>query len=88
MEIFSPLRTNMPLTVKTPPRADASGVEVRLHDRGTLPSALPRLEQYLVREGPLLELSHHPAWLRVFERSLRYTRLPPWFDPLRRCRAR
>jgi FemAB-related protein (PEP-CTERM system-associated) len=31
---------------------------------------LPRLERYFVREGPVVELSRHPRWLRVLEKGL------------------
>lgn len=66
-------RSAMALTsLSVSAKPQAPGLEVRLHERGTLHEALPRLEQYLVREGPLLELSQHPAWLRVFQRSLSY----------------
>jgi FemAB-related protein (PEP-CTERM system-associated) len=39
-------------------------------DRRTLPAALPRLEAYLLRDGPLVPLSRHPAWLKVLARGL------------------
>ncbi len=69
----SQLRPARSLTVPaSPATAAASGLEVRLHERAALDAALPRLEQYLTRQGPLLELSHHPGWLRVFRRSLGY----------------
>lgn len=35
------------------------------HDRRTLAGALPRLEAYLLRNGPLVPLSRHPGWLNV-----------------------
>src|SRR4029077_1831070 len=46
---------------------------VRVLDRHTLASSLPRLENYLLRDGPLLALSRHPAWLNVLHRSLGHT---------------
>jgi FemAB-related protein (PEP-CTERM system-associated) len=38
-----------------------------------LAAALPRLESYLLRDGPLMELSRHPGWLSVLARSMRHT---------------
>jgi FemAB-related protein (PEP-CTERM system-associated) len=46
---------------------------VRVLDRDNLASALPRLETYLLRDGPIVELSRHPAWLNVLYRSLGHT---------------
>jgi FemAB-related protein (PEP-CTERM system-associated) len=46
---------------------------VRVNDHRALASALPRLESYLLRDGPLVELSRHPAWLNVLARGLRHT---------------
>src|SRR5713101_6436464 len=46
---------------------------VRVLDHRTLASALPRLEKYLLRDGPVVALSRHPAWLNVLARGLRHT---------------
>src|SRR5947208_3062395 len=46
---------------------------VRVLDQASLASALPRLEAYLLRDGPVLALSRHPAWLNVLYRSLGHT---------------
>jgi FemAB-related protein (PEP-CTERM system-associated) len=43
---------------------------VRVLDRRSLASALPRLESYLLRDGPLMPLSRHPAWPSVLARGL------------------
>jgi FemAB-related protein (PEP-CTERM system-associated) len=59
-------------TLIAPASAKPDGVEVRLHERTALDAVLPRLEQHLLREGPLVELSRHPAWLRVLARGLRH----------------
>ena len=39
----------------------------------TLPEALPRLAAYLLRGGPMVPLSRHPAWLTVLERGLQHS---------------
>jgi hypothetical protein len=44
--------------------APAPAKMVRVLDRGALAAARPRLETYLSRNGPLVALSRHPAWLR------------------------
>ena len=44
-----------------------------LHDAHGLAAVLPRLEAYLVRNGPLIELSRHPGWLNVLARGMRHT---------------
>jgi FemAB-related protein (PEP-CTERM system-associated) len=46
---------------------------VRVLDRSNLAEALPRLEDYLLRDGPVVPLSRHPAWLTVLARGLRHT---------------
>src|SRR5258708_2365734 len=46
---------------------------VRVLDHAALADALPRLEAYLLRDGPLVPLSRHPAWLNVLARGLRHT---------------
>src|SRR5260370_38147993 len=46
---------------------------VRVLDRRALASALPRLESYLLRDGPLVPLSRHPAWLNVLAGGLAHT---------------
>jgi FemAB-related protein (PEP-CTERM system-associated) len=45
---------------------------VRVLDRRALVPALPRLERYLLRDGPLVPLSRHPAWLNVLADGLRH----------------
>jgi FemAB-related protein (PEP-CTERM system-associated) len=45
-------------------------MEVRVHDRRALSAALPRLDAYLLRDGPLVPLSRHPGWLQVLYRGL------------------
>jgi FemAB-related protein (PEP-CTERM system-associated) len=55
----------------SPPRASA--LTVRAHDRRTLAAALPRLEAYLLRDGPLVPLSRHPGWLNVLAQGLKHT---------------
>jgi FemAB-related protein (PEP-CTERM system-associated) len=46
---------------------------IRVHDGRELDEALPRLVAWLLRRGPLLPLSRHPAWLRVLEHGLGHT---------------
>jgi FemAB-related protein (PEP-CTERM system-associated) len=46
---------------------------IRLLDRHSLPAALPRLESYLLAQGPLVALSRHPAWLNVLARGQAHT---------------
>jgi FemAB-related protein (PEP-CTERM system-associated) len=53
--------------------ATSISTTVRLLERKGLPSALPRLEAYLLRDGPLMPLSRHPGWLNVLARGLRHT---------------
>ncbi len=48
-------------------------LDVRLLEGDAVAAALPRLEAYLLREGPLLPLSLHPGWLSVLRRGLRHT---------------
>jgi FemAB-related protein (PEP-CTERM system-associated) len=47
----------------------SSNVEVRLHQGDIEKDTLQRLETYLLRDGPLVELSRHPGWLNVFRRA-------------------
>ena len=42
-------------------------------DRHGLALSLPRLESYLLRDGPMVALSRHPAWLSILHRSLNHT---------------
>jgi FemAB-related protein (PEP-CTERM system-associated) len=58
---------NAPKLISTQP------LTVRLLDATSLPGALPRLEAFQLRRGPLMPLSRHPAWLGVLERGLRHT---------------
>jgi FemAB-related protein (PEP-CTERM system-associated) len=51
----------------------SSRTEVRLHEGPAVEKAIPRLEAYLLRDGPLLELSRHPGWLSVLARGLRHS---------------
>jgi FemAB-related protein (PEP-CTERM system-associated) len=44
----------------------------RVLDQHSLGAALPRLESYLLRDGPIVELSRHPGWLNVLARSMRH----------------
>jgi FemAB-related protein (PEP-CTERM system-associated) len=48
-------------------------VEVRLHEGASLDERIPALEAYLLRDGPLVELSRHPGWLRVLAQGLHHT---------------
>jgi FemAB-related protein (PEP-CTERM system-associated) len=48
----------------------ALGLVVRAHERGAVADAIPRLEAHLLRGGPLLPLSRHPAWMSVLARGL------------------
>ena len=51
---------------RPPPRSASS--------TGTpLAPALPRLESYLLRDGPIVPLSRHPGWLPVLARGLSHT---------------
>jgi FemAB-related protein (PEP-CTERM system-associated) len=47
-------------------------LEVHLLQEDAIAAALPRLEAYLLQEGPLLSLSLHPGWLTVLRRSMRH----------------
>lgn len=49
----------------TTPLTPATKVEVRALPTSVEQEALHRLEAYLLRDGPLVELSHHPGWLTV-----------------------
>lgn len=60
-----------PTTVATH-RTTTSSLQIRLHRATDLAAVLPRLEQYLLRDGPVVELSHHPAWVRVLARGLQH----------------
>jgi FemAB-related protein (PEP-CTERM system-associated) len=61
----------MPTPIQVAPaRTPAHEPQIRLHEQTDVEAALPRLERYLLRDGPLLELSRHPAWLRVLARGL------------------
>ncbi|MFO0842148.1 MAG: FemAB family XrtA/PEP-CTERM system-associated protein [Gemmataceae bacterium] len=53
-----------------PPRASAHLTQVRLYGPDEVDALFPRLDCYLLGDGPLLELSRHPAWLRVLARGL------------------
>jgi FemAB-related protein (PEP-CTERM system-associated) len=46
---------------------------IRVLDHRGLATALPRLESYLLRDGPLVELSRHPAWPNVLAVGMRHT---------------
>src|SRR3954466_3324449 len=46
---------------------------IQVHDRKSLAEALPRLGEYLLRDGPIVPLSRHPGWLNVLDRGLRHT---------------
>jgi FemAB-related protein (PEP-CTERM system-associated) len=45
---------------------------IHLHDARGLPAVLSRLETFLLKDGPLVALSRHPAWLNVLARGLRH----------------
>lgn len=45
-------------------------VDIRLHRGAAVTDILPRLESYLLKDGPLVELSRHPGWLNVLRQSL------------------
>src|SRR5262249_4244432 len=66
-----PAFSGMPMSV-LPSRPVSSRTEVRLHAGPPVEQAIPRLEAYLLRDGPLLELSRHPGWLSVLARGLRH----------------
>jgi FemAB-related protein (PEP-CTERM system-associated) len=51
----------------------APALTFRAHDRRALPAALPRLEAYLLRDGPIVPLSRHPGWLNVLAQGLHHT---------------
>src|SRR5262249_52698902 len=57
----------------TSPAPAATRPGVRFHDLTSLSAQLPRLEAYLLRGGPLLPLSRHPAWLAVLHKAMRHT---------------
>jgi FemAB-related protein (PEP-CTERM system-associated) len=46
---------------------------VGLLDRRNLAMSLPRLESYFLRDGPVVALSRHPAWLNILHQSLDHT---------------
>jgi FemAB-related protein (PEP-CTERM system-associated) len=48
-------------------------MEVRVHNRRALASVLPRLDTYLLRDGPVMPLSRHPGWLNVLYRGMGHT---------------
>jgi FemAB-related protein (PEP-CTERM system-associated) len=54
----------------TLPLPTAMAKTVHLHDQRALSAVLPRLENYLLRDGPLMPLSRHPAWLNVLAKGL------------------
>ncbi|HJT77823.1 MAG TPA: FemAB family XrtA/PEP-CTERM system-associated protein [Gemmataceae bacterium] len=56
------------LSKKTKLRPE-SAPEIRLHDAATLSGQLPRLEAYLLGQGPA-SLTRHPAWLTILRRGL------------------
>jgi FemAB-related protein (PEP-CTERM system-associated) len=56
--------------VITPPRVSASASELRLYQGSSVESHVPRLERYFLRDGPVIELSRHPGWLRVLARGM------------------
>jgi FemAB-related protein (PEP-CTERM system-associated) len=53
-----------------PARTKDSRAEVRLYQGSAVDALFPRLERYFLRGGPVVELSRHPAWLRVLARGL------------------
>src|SRR5262245_32324655 len=53
-------------------RSTTLGRRVRRHKGGGVDALRPQLERYLVREGPLVERSRHPAWLKVLAAGLRH----------------
>jgi FemAB-related protein (PEP-CTERM system-associated) len=54
-------------------RLPSSKVEIHLHEGQAVPGALDRLEAYLLRDGPLVELSRHPGWLSILAQGLGHT---------------
>ena len=54
-------------------RPAAPATTVELHTGPNLAAALPRLERFLLRDGPLVPLSRHPGWLPVLARGLHQT---------------
>ena len=58
--------TSLAISVPAQPKT------VHLHKSQTLAAVLPRLEAYLVQNGPLMELSRHPGWLKVLARGLNH----------------
>jgi FemAB-related protein (PEP-CTERM system-associated) len=55
------------------PPVVGSKVEIQLHEGASLAGAISRLESYVLRDGPLVELSRHPGWLSVLAESLGHT---------------
>jgi FemAB-related protein (PEP-CTERM system-associated) len=55
--------------LKKPPTPSSSKIEIRTHQGGAVDEVLPRLGAYLLRGGPLVELSRHPGWLSVLKKS-------------------
>jgi FemAB-related protein (PEP-CTERM system-associated) len=62
----------MPTSIVSSPSKTSAGLAIRLHERGDLPAILPRLERHLLKDGPLVELSRHPAWLNILDRGLQH----------------
>ncbi len=54
-------------------RPAAPAATIDLHTRQSLTAALPRLERFLLRDGPVVPLSRHPGWLPVLARGLQQT---------------
>jgi FemAB-related protein (PEP-CTERM system-associated) len=55
--------------IQTLPGHSLSQIEVRTHQGRSVEASLPRLAGYLLRDGPLVELSRHPGWLNVLRKS-------------------
>jgi FemAB-related protein (PEP-CTERM system-associated) len=52
-----------------PSNSASSKVAVRLDEGSAVLASLPRLESYLLKDGPLVELSRHPGWMSVLSQS-------------------
>jgi FemAB-related protein (PEP-CTERM system-associated) len=62
----------MSTSIATIPPLEGRGAEsqILLHQGMDLDAVFPRLEPFLLRDGPIVELSRHPGWLRVLAKGL------------------
>ena len=54
----------------TPTEGRGAGPQILLHQGKELEGVLPRLERFLLRDGPIVELSRHPGWFVAATRSM------------------